>query len=987
MDSVEEGQGPEVARERCDFIYRRVAPGVAATAVLSLLLSAFLWRSRPLELIVFWQLLILALSAALWALSLAYRRTPAAREQPTLWIRRAAFAATALGAGWGFAAAVFFPGAQEEQVFISFMVAVVTVGALPLFSTVWWVYALYAAGVMLPFNIVLFAYGTELFRLLGAAVPLLYIANVLTAYELGRVFASAFGLRGAYRRLSSDNAEIQAQLGEQLDSLLDAHREVQAYGRKLSLFSERAPIAVFEVDPRATILDMNPAAENLFGYASPEMVGRNIITMLLAGDDRSRIEAWWGQFIADGKPATLVAENCMRRDGLALACEWTMTPLVSDEGQVGSIVLQGRDITQQRAAERVRSEFTSTLSHELRTPLTSILGSLSLLRSGALGDVPKEQDEIVEIAERNGRRLLDLINEVLDIEKIESGRLSLEPEPLELAELVRESLRLNQGFADRFQVRLALEGSVPPVTVRADRKRLMQVMTNLLSNAAKFSPPGGSVDVGAALTDGKVRVGVGDRGPGHPRGLSQPHLRPLRAGRLGGLAHQGRHGPRARDLQAADRDDAGPRRLRGPRRRRHHLLLRAAGHAGGRGGGERGRARADHRGGQRRRRVPRHGAREGGLPRRHRGRRRRFAHAARALEVRGMAALAPAARHRGHAGADRRDARAARGHAHHHARRPAQRPGRGARAAATRHRRLAAEERLAQPRRRGGRAGARPARAAAGHLVRRGFMETGLLVSLAQIAAVVAIGVPLVMYLVQDKLVFMPQPVSEDRRAQIKNRISSVEEIFLEAEDGAKLHAWHVKGEPLVLYFGGNAEEVSWMLEEGPRRLPGAGWLLVDYRGYGASEGSPSEKALSADALLWYDHAAKLSPEKYFSSAAAWAAAWRCTWLPRGRSPAWWRSRPTTACAAVATAPLSVPAREHAAATPLRLEGACAADQGAAALPRRRARRGDPDGALARALRSMGRREAQGRAARCPAQQHRQRAAVLADGIREFIKA
>ena len=516
MDSVEEGQGPEVARERCDFIYRRVVPGVAATAVLSLLLSAFLWRSRPLELIVFWELLILALAAALWGLSLAYRRTPAAREHPALWIRRMAFAAAALGAGWGFAAAVFFPGAQEEQVFISFLVAVVTVGALPLYSTVWWVYALYAAGVMLPFNIVLFAYGTELFRLLGAAVPLLYVANVLTAYELSRVFSTAFGLRGAYRRLSGDNAEIQAQLGEQLDSLLDAHREVQAYGRKLSLFSERAPIAVFEVDSRATILDMNPAAENLFGWAAPEMVGRNVITMLLAGDDRGRAEAWWAQFVAEGKPATLVAENCMRRDGLGLACEWTMTPLVSEEGQVGSIVMQGRDITQQRAAERVRGEFTSTLSHELRTPLTSILGSLSLLRSGALGDMPKEQDELVEIAERNGKRLLDLINEVLDIEKIESGRLSLEPEPLELAELVGESLRLNQGFADRFQARLALEGEAPRVTVRADRKRLMQVMTNLLSNAAKFSPPGGSVDVSVTLTAGTVRVGVGDRGPGIP---------------------------------------------------------------------------------------------------------------------------------------------------------------------------------------------------------------------------------------------------------------------------------------------------------------------------------------------------------------------------------------------------------------------------------------------------------------------------------------
>jgi PAS domain S-box-containing protein len=400
-------------------------------------------------------------------------------------------------------------------VVISFAIALVSAGGLPLFSTVWWIYALYAAAVMLPFNVVLFAHGTEFFRLLGAAVPLLYVANVWTAYQLGRVFTTAYGLRSAYQRLSNDNAQTQAQLGEQLDSLLEAHREVQAYGRKLSLFSERAPIAVFEVDARATIMDMNPAAENLFGWGAHEMVGRNILTMLLGVEDRESTERWWEQFVAEAKPQTTVVERCLRRDGLALACEWTLTPLVNDAGELTSIVLQGRDITQQRAAERVRSEFTSTLSHELRTPLTSILGSLQLLRSGALGEVPKEQDEIVEIAERNGKRLLDLINEVLDIEKIESGRLSLAPEPLALDELLRESLRLNQGFADRFQVRLALEGA-SQVMVRADRKRLMQVMTNLLSNAAKFSPPGGSVDVAVSVAGGRVRVDVGDRGPGIP---------------------------------------------------------------------------------------------------------------------------------------------------------------------------------------------------------------------------------------------------------------------------------------------------------------------------------------------------------------------------------------------------------------------------------------------------------------------------------------
>ena len=507
---------PELARERCDFAYRRLVPAAAGTAAISLILMAFLWRTQPRELVLFWAAVMLTLALFLLGLAWAYRRRPVTAENYQPWLRRLAIAAPALGAGWGYGAAVFFPGGVEQQVFLSFIVALVTAGALPIFSTLWWVYALYAAAVMLPFNVVLFAYGTDFLRLLGAAVPLLYIANVITAYELGRAFLAAYGLRSAYQRLSVDNAEIQAQLGEQLDSLLDAHREVQAAGRKLTLFSERAPIAVFEVDPNATILDMNPAAENLFGYAAPELVGRSCITMLLGPDEREKTEQWWRDFVRAGKPVTVVGERCQRRDGLELACEWTLTPLSDEDSRVSSIILQGRDITQQRAAERVRSEFTSTLSHELRTPLTSILGSLQLLRSGALGDMEKDQDELVEVAERNGQRLLDLINEVLDIEKIESGRVTLVPEPMLLDALLNESVRLNQGYADRFRANLALHDTVPGIVVRADRKRLMQVMTNLLSNAAKFSPPNSAVDVNVGVRDGAVRVAVSDRGPGIP---------------------------------------------------------------------------------------------------------------------------------------------------------------------------------------------------------------------------------------------------------------------------------------------------------------------------------------------------------------------------------------------------------------------------------------------------------------------------------------
>jgi len=132
------------------------------------------------------------------------------------------------------------------------------------------------------------------------------------------------------------------------------------------------------------------------------------------------------------------------------------------------------------------------------------------------------------------------------------------------------------------------------------------------------------------------------------------------------------------------------------------------------------------------------------------------------------------------------------------------------------------------------------------------------LASLLKIAAAVAVGLPLVVYFAQDGLIFYRQPLSEARRAAIARGFPAVEEINLATTEGTRLHAWHAKGSgPVVLYFGGNAEEVSWMLES-VRETPGLGWVLVDYRGYGASQGSPSEKALVADALQLYDHVAKL---------------------------------------------------------------------------------------------------------------------------------
>jgi pimeloyl-ACP methyl ester carboxylesterase len=142
-----------------------------------------------------------------------------------------------------------------------------------------------------------------------------------------------------------------------------------------------------------------------------------------------------------------------------------------------------------------------------------------------------------------------------------------------------------------------------------------------------------------------------------------------------------------------------------------------------------------------------------------------------------------------------------------------------------------------------------------------------LIGSLVWIVVALAVGLPLAGYFVQDRLIFQPQRGDEARRAEIRARFPSVQELFVDAPDGTRLHAWYLRSGPdLVLYFGGNAEDVSWMIDAAAANTPGVSWLFTDYRGYGASRGSPSEKALVSDALVWHRHAVReLRARKVFA--------------------------------------------------------------------------------------------------------------------------
>jgi PAS domain S-box-containing protein len=509
----------QVLADRVAQLYRQMPIAIGATFIAGGIATFELQGRWLKELVLVWWAIVVLFSAAASLLLYAYYRSPDKVSSAREWLRWLGIAALGNGASWGLAGGVFFRSlSDEQQVFLAFLFAGMASVGIPVYAASWPIFALYAAGILGPFFYVLLTFGNRLFVEIALLVPLFYAINVAIAYRLTHVFESGYRLRRAYGKLTQDHTTLNQQLQHQLVELEEARRQVEASGRKLALFAERAPIAVLELRPDGTVSEVNHAAEMLFGYAAAELVGGSV-KKLVRPEFHAEFDRTWQELLASRESMAGLKIRNPRRDGIDLICEWTVTPLVNLRHEVIAIIAQGRDVTAQVEAERMKKEFTSTLSHELRTPLTSIIGSLQLINSGVMGKVEREVAELTEVAERNGQRLLDLINDLLDIEKIESGKLGLAPELIAVDELVREAMVLNKAFAERFKVRFEWRGDLPERKVFADRKRLQQVMTNLLSNAAKFSPEGSLVEITTEEAGAYVRLAIHDRGTGIPEGF------------------------------------------------------------------------------------------------------------------------------------------------------------------------------------------------------------------------------------------------------------------------------------------------------------------------------------------------------------------------------------------------------------------------------------------------------------------------------------
>lgn len=286
--------------------------------------------------------------------------------------------------------------------------------------------------------------------------------------------------------------------------------KLRHYARVLTLQSDLAVLArrqrdihnnileaVITLDGEGRVTECNLAAQRIFGTDAMALEGLPCLTAL-------------------GVPlAELLAQREMslhKPDGTTFPAELALSAWTDAGCARYTMVL--RDLTERRHMERMKDEFLATVSHELRTPLTSVLGALGLLASGAAGALPKAALPLAEVAKRNGERLSRLIDDILDLTKLEARQLLLQLRPMRLTQLLTESIAANQGYAERASVKLQLENSAADPLVRVDPDRFLQIMANLLSNAIKHSRAGDTVQVSTECLAGRLRIRVRDQGPG-----------------------------------------------------------------------------------------------------------------------------------------------------------------------------------------------------------------------------------------------------------------------------------------------------------------------------------------------------------------------------------------------------------------------------------------------------------------------------------------
>lgn len=340
--------------------------------------------------------------------------------------------------------------------------------------------------------------------------PILKLKDVTHQFSLGNYNVELPKKSGdEIGLLTRSIGQMRNKIQESIEQLIEKEKMQR-------VILESVPDAIITMDTKGIIQSFNPSAEKIFQYDKNQVIGNNI-KMLIPQE----FSLTHDQDIKNHKPLSVpkvigIQRELMgmKKDGTQFPIEVTLNTIVTDGKTVFTGVL--RDITERQKVDRLKDEFVSTVSHELRTPLTAIKGSLDIVTKGLNLDLPEQANSMLDISNRNVERLLTLINDILDISKLESGEINFVLEKLDIKSFVEGCVELNQEYAKKHNTEFRCMHLDQNITVNADKDRLTQVMSNLLSNAAKYSPENVPVEIFTQVTAKTLRVSVKDYGKGVP---------------------------------------------------------------------------------------------------------------------------------------------------------------------------------------------------------------------------------------------------------------------------------------------------------------------------------------------------------------------------------------------------------------------------------------------------------------------------------------
>ena len=511
-----------VQAQLVDIAHQHIPAGILATMFNNVVIVYALWEVTNTFILLSWFIFVFATNIGRLLEVYLYRHRQMDLLHTQFWARAFSLGAILAGIGWGLAAVLLIPADSiAHQMIMVVIIAGTIAGSTSTLASLSSAFIPFCLLSLLPLTFTLVMLGSQL-HLLIAIISVIFMLFMLSTGKVNRHnLITALTLTDEnselLHKLEAEKQQainLNNTLKHEIEQRLLAEIELKRKEQSLEDAQRIAKMGSWESVSQTDQFSLSSVMTSLLGLSEEQnKISQNAFLSRILASDRIKVEQIRNEALQNQRSYQVEYQ---------IVIDHALTRTVEEQGVVrtdrdgatiglAAIVL---DITHRKETDKLKNEFISTVSHELRTPLTSISGTLSLLESNAIVALPDKAHHLVSVAHRNALRLTHLVNDILDIDKLGFGGLPLELKKLDLIPVVRDAIEDNLGYAENLHVGLQLTSSPESLFVYGDTERLIQVLTNLLSNAAKYSPANGVVEIGVHEEKDRVRVEVVDHGPG-----------------------------------------------------------------------------------------------------------------------------------------------------------------------------------------------------------------------------------------------------------------------------------------------------------------------------------------------------------------------------------------------------------------------------------------------------------------------------------------